>query len=290
MTLRTPEAAGAFGALDGDALAIDGNALSSLELRALSTTTNHLIRRGHQCLNLIWPVTQTTIEGRAMYANEFTASVGSWELVHPPVTVPKKPGLTTGTVYVVALIPSGADVEFTVQTGASQRLQDQAVTCAGTGAFERYTLPVEFVSGSTDSVAVYARAGARGAPMDESTYGAPNSWTMDWANGDRLTSRHGLIKASPTAANWNTATPTIAEDGHEVRFFDGGSGALLHAGRITHVDSSQSLIFDAMSAATRDEIWQKAQLSTTPPTVEITEIPTVAVAQILGVLNDRPLV
>lgn len=287
-TWLTPEIASAFGALDGAAFT-DGRALDALTLRTMAMQANRLISVGHQAFNLVWPEQQVTFEGVSQYFFDAVASPSEWEMLHPPITFPKLPGLDSGKIYIRANIPSGDDVIVGVETGRSNR-DDLTATLTGTGSFANYSISsVPFDLGAIDQLTLWFRGGFKGDLMNTTTYGTLNTGSAALsASPLRGWGRDYLVDASN---NWNTGAGNLAEAGHYIQIVDdyGGSDPrVMWRRKIVALPLSDRLEWGP--ALTRDVFLAfRAAIANTAVTTqwEIRKLPTIAVSQIMCVLDSR---
>lgn len=281
MSIATLEQASAFGALDADAIA-DGTSYSALVARNMGRQANRLLAKRHTLLSLIWPMTSEEAGDYSQYRAEWLASTAD-ELILPPMTIRKKPGIVAADVYLRVYAASGVDVEFRLQTRAQQQRLQQVLTVVGTGAWAWATRELVLDSGELEELHVYARTGNdNGALMDTGTYGSPATGTID--SGDWLTSTSYTHHGS--GITWDEQ---LVSAGHVFRILD--NGLVLGDQAITNVvnlSGNHTIYFQGLSV----DQWQRisgAAAAGRSLDYEIRELPWFALAQILVVSKERTL-
>ena len=243
--LGTPQIATRFGALD-DAAFADGYSVPSHLLRVMAMVSNRLVSQQEPVFNLVWDsstdTVETTVQGALM---GFAYPV--WCQVVPTILCPKRPGLTTIDVKIIASITSGQTCYAQIATH-EEPFDDSApasatnvLTMAGTGAFATYTLTgVRIDPGLQDWIGVYIKGtptSTNGVVVPD-TYGTPNSGTV-------TASAYNYFEDA--AALWNTGGgggSTWDDGGHYVRFEDTASGVLVETPRlIVQVPSATRIEF-----------------------------------------------
>jgi len=221
MTMDTPEIATLFGALDDDGL-IDGAPASAHTLRTLAMTANRLVTKGHVLTNLVWPSDNTVAEAVGQLRG---IAWPWWHHILPPVPTPKKPGLTTADLEVVATVEtrtSDGTVEVQTVTGAAQFRPSASTTAnvltmtgAGASAFEVFGMDnIPISRGSMDEVSFLIR----GRPTDDTAQAADGGTPSTGTVG-----RSGANWFEPdSGASWTFTTPSTlanwADTGHYVQF------------------------------------------------------------------------
>lgn len=175
MSISTIEKATTFGALDLDAIS-DGSSYSALVARGLGRQANRLLAKRHQILSLVWPITASTVDDVSQYRAEWRITPLA-SMILPPLAMLKKPGITSGTLYLRALIPNGRKVFLRAGTLAIDAEQRQELECTGTGAWAWYSMTVALDPREAERLTLYARAADAGALLDTATYGSPASGT-----------------------------------------------------------------------------------------------------------------
>lgn len=282
MTLRTIQVATSFGCLDVDAIA-DGTQFGALQARTLARQANRLLKKRQQILNLMWPITTTTIDDYAQYANEFLATERAYQVL-APMPMLKKPGIVGATVYLRVRASSGATLNMRAATLAVDRVGQQEASITGTGSWQWVSIPVVLDHGWQERLTLSIRAeGAVGALMDTSTWGSPNSGAVN--DTDFLSVDYFEEHSSPTPS-WD---PELVGEGHTIVFsIDGEVIAEQRLTSIIDYGSHHGLTFDPL--ATDD--WQQLVLVkhiSGRITYEIRTLPWLALAQVLVVTDERSL-
>jgi len=216
-SIKTPEAASAFGCLDGDAL-VDGGALDAHALRTIATQANWLIRKPQILLNLVWPT------GDYSYSGDRMSKLASLKIpverhthLLPPLTIAQKPGTRSITIAILSSHSLGIDLELRAKTIEDPWGVSAVVT--GTGAAQKTTLSVATGTREPEVVTVELRAvNDVGGLMDTGTYGNPNTATPNhW----------GVYFIHDTSANWATGPTGVAAAGHYVVAKDSNGNAII---------------------------------------------------------------
>lgn len=281
MSIFAIEAAESFGALDWDAMA-DGVQVDANACRAIGRQANRLLRKRHQILSLVWPITTTTIEDFAQYPAEFIATPADG-LILPPLAALKKPGLTSGTAYVRWRATSSARLSLRVGTRAVDVSGQQSLDVTGSGAWAWSEIPLTLQDTELEEISLYVRATRSvGALMDTATFGSPNQDDLD---ADYLVTATYLEKVAGSNPSW---TDQVARHGHAIQFLDGSEvlavstirGVVAHSG-------NYALHFDPLPSQVSQRILQGRAASGTRIQYEIREIPWIAMAQLLVVTGER---
>lgn len=237
MSIYTLESATSFGGLDYDAM-VDGRSLDANVARAMVRQANRLIRKRHQLLNLVWP---SRLDD-SQYRVEMVGAMYD-EALLAPLTIRKKPGLTTADVYLRVVVPSGRQVRFSFATRAQPDYTQQSVLHTGTGSWANVTRELTLDPGPLETLQVYYRAEGEGALMDTATYGGPNTDDLeDYALTE--TSLYSVDSPQPT---WDEAA--IARAGHYIRVLVRGTpvarSRILHGN--SSVNNDHALHYDALA-------------------------------------------
>lgn len=276
MSIFSIEAAESFGALDWDAMA-DGVQVDANACRTIGRQANRLLKKRHQILSLVWPVTVATIEDLSQRQQE-SIITPAWGLMLPPAAVLKKPGLTSATIYLRALVPSSRTVYVRVGTLAKDVETEQQITIAGTGSFAWYSGTITLDVGDREEIRLYGRSADQGALMNTATYGTPNSGLLSGVN---------LLETSMTLGSGSHSIDEDAVlDGHYIRFFHGFWPAADR--RLTGVFTGAGdhvLYFDALDTSTVNNLRLAAR--TGGSSFEIRQLPNISLAQVLVVTDER---
>lgn len=228
MSINTPEIASLFGALDSNAFG-DGQPFSAHLLRTLMMSSNRLASKGHEMLNLIWPVAVAPSYDASIFGHSYHTLDTAWTRLAGPITVPKKPGLKTGTFSITAKIENSFEALVQVVTkekpfSANARAGDAGcMLFSGDGDNDFDTdsmtgIPLDRQS-DTERIEIWIKhAGASGA-ADTATCGSPSSGQAESIGPDGF--------AADTATfSWTVSSPgTWGEQGHVVRFLDAAAGS-----------------------------------------------------------------
>lgn len=270
-----------FGALDWDAL-VDGVQVDANTLRVMGRQANRLLKKRHQILSLVWPITTTTIEDFAQYPAEFVATPADG-LILPPVPTLKKPGLTSGTAYVRWRAASSASLSLRVGTRAVDVSGQQSLDVTGTGSWEWADIGLTLQQTQVEEISLYVRATTSvGALMDTGTFGSPN---QDDLNGDYLVTGTYIEKVAGSNPSWDEE---IGRHGHAIQFLDGSEvlgvstirGVVRHAGKY-------ALQYDSLPQHIMQRILEGRAASATRIQYEVREIPWIALGQLLVVTAER---
>lgn len=292
MSIYALEAATAFGALDYDAI-VDGVPVDANRARTMVRQSNRLIRKRQQLLQLTWP---SRLDDGA-YRVELVAPI-AWEPILAPLSIRKKPGLTVADIYLRVRAPSGRQVRFGVATRAQPDPAQSTILHTGTGAWEYITREVVLDPGASETLLLCARAEGEGALMDESTYGGPNTDTLE----DYAFSGSSLYSVSSPQPTWDEAA--IAHAGHYIRLLVRGQP--LASSRILHgnsaINNDHALHCDDIGASSIPTVALFGQVLARSDGVdggfdsdpanntwEIRELAWYALAQVLLVAQERAL-
>jgi len=231
VSINDPEISTLFGALDLTAVTEDGGAVNAYALRALAKNSNRLISKGHQLFTLSWPLIANDTEIDADIGATFEGmGLPVWSLIHPPIAIPKKPGLTRASFKLYATIPATARIMFQVITRATgaHRIDYATVSDANTveaignstDTWQTFTFTdVPIDAGSEEVIELYAKTNGGGA-LAASAFG---SNTGTHGSGGVIIGRDSIEHPS---SGWSTTAPTLATTGHQVYLYD-GSGVLV---------------------------------------------------------------
>jgi hypothetical protein len=280
VTFRAFQSATSFGALDKAAIA-DGASLGAMQARTMARQANRLLKKRHQVLNLMWPITTTTIDDYSQYAAEFIAQVDATIMV-PPVPCFKKPGITSGTVYIRSRSPNGVALSLRAGTLAVDHDTVQRTDVTGTGAWQWVSIPVTLDAGHQERLVIYLRAeGADGALMDTGTWGSPNTGGID---EDDLLTDIDLEERSSPSTQWD---PELAGEGHVIVFYARGERvAERKITSITDHSGHQGITFEALTFPELYQLQSQKHI-TGAVTYEIRAYPWIALAQVLLVTDER---
>jgi hypothetical protein len=280
MTFRAFQVAESFGALDKAAIE-DGASLGAMQARTMARQANRLLKKRHQVLNLMWPVTTTTINDLAQYANESVALPQSSMMIAPCPAL-KKPGIVGATAYFRVRAGNGMKYALRVGTVAVDRPQSQEVAVTGTGSWQWASVSIALDPGDQERITVYLRAdGASGALMNTATYGSPNTGTLtvDDVLGQTAMEEHA------GGVTWDT---DLVIDGHFIRFLQYGQPvADRQITLLRDHGGHHTLVFDPLTADQFRSLSQRGRF--TEVTYEIREMPWIAMAQVLVVTDERTL-
>ncbi len=240
MSIFTPEIFTTFGAIDSDALA-DGQPYSSHLLRTIVMNGNRLASKGHEMLNLIWPVTTSVSE--TQWSGAWVPLHSFWRRILGPVVVPKKVGLRTATAQLHAKILGSQSALFQFTTRARP---------FNSGARATDVNCLEITGDSDDDYDSYTLTGV---PLDrQSALETIEIWVI--ASGDTATASGGGTPTSGTftslerdkltlsSATWNTTSGSKWSDlGHELQLVDSGGSIVVPPVGITDVPSATELEF-----------------------------------------------
>ena len=296
MSIYSLEAATAYGALDYDAM-VDARSLDANVARAMVRQSNRLIRKRHQLLNLVWP---SRVDD-SQYRVEMVGAMYDEPLL-APLTVRKKPGLTTADVYLRVVVPSGRQVRFSFATRAQPNFVEQSVLHTGTGSWANVTRELTLDPGPLETLQVYYRAEGEGALMDTATYGGPNTDDLE----DYALTPTSLYSVDSPQPTWDEAA--IARAGHYIRLLVRGtpvaSSRILHGN--SAVNNDHALHFDPLGEYVsmpvlvgqdpfrqRTGVIQRLEEGLDPDptqnTWEIRELAWFGLAQVLLVAQERAL-
>ena len=234
-----------FGAIDSDA-AEDGGPYSAHLLRTIGRNSNHLLRKGHMLLNMVWPMAgDRNLDGDGeTFGQRVGARVRShWTRFVHPVSISKKPGLTEASVRITASIGGTDKVYFRVCTRATGEASspDNAniVEATGDGTETAQTFSIASVPmdpGPEEVVSLWARGSSLTTPPlgVEATYGYPNTGTFGtdrqlfpdhmWESGDAHSSSNPI---------WNHGSSNAYDSvDHDVYFYNRQGAMVTYPRRI----------------------------------------------------------
>lgn len=240
MSIRTPEIASAYGAIDSNAFA-DGSPVDPHILRTLARSANRLVCRGEMICQYIFESSTLTTAGLEQSRLE-TWGWPLWLQILPgPVIRKKKPGITKATL----------DVRYAANTG--DKFYIQCVT-------DRSPFNPAADGNSENTIAITAASSAHawatktGIPLEYGSTehtsfwmrGVPGTATAAATYGDPIGNCNGLHRPNIVecvGAAFTTSLPTFASTGHAVEISDGTTGDLLvPASWIAAVVSSERLV------------------------------------------------
>lgn len=279
MSIFSIEAAESFGALDWDAMA-DGVQVDANACRTIGRQANRLLKKRHQILSLVWPITASTVDDVSQRHMEMVPD-GAWGLVLPPQMMLKKPQITSATLYLRALVPNTRTVRVRVGTRASDAEGAQEFDLAGTGSFAYYSTSIALDPGEQEELRLYARTDDTAALMDTGTYGTPNSGTVGTTGVVNID--HFVLPSGS-----HTIDQDAAIAGHVLRYLRGGFPVttVLAEERITGVvtpGSDHVIQHEPMSP----EQLAAVRLNAAVTTFEIRQLTSLTLAQVLVVTEDR---
>ena len=264
-----------FGALDWDALT-DGVQVDANTLRAMGRQANRLLKKRHQILSLVWPLTATTLEDYSQRQMEVMPD-GAWGLVLPPQTMLKKPRLVGGTIYLRALVPNTRTVRVRAGTRSVNVEGSQEVNLLGTGSFAWYSSTIALDPGDREELRLYARTEDEAALMDTGTYGTPNSGTVGTTGVVNID--HFILPSGSHGIGHDAAV-----DGHVLRYLR--AGHILAERRITGVVTPGSNHILQHEPLSSDEL-AAVRLNAEHTAFEIRAMTSLILAQVLVVTDER---
>jgi len=238
MSVRAPEVAPIFGAIDSAAIS-DGQPVDPHILRAMVRSANRLVCRGEMICQYLFESSTLTTSG----VEESRLEPWGWptwvQILPGPVTRKKKPGITKARLDVRYAANTGD--KFYIQCATSKSPFNPAadgsspntiaITASSTAHAWATKTGIPLDPGSTERTTFYVR-------------GVPHTATASAAYGDPDGFCNGLHRPNILAVNaggFATALPTFASTGHAVEIGN-SAGTLLMAPRlITFVESSTRL-------------------------------------------------
>lgn len=228
-----------YGGLDSAAFA-SGNAAGAHLLRTMAMQANRAIAKEEHWFSLLWPRKVTTISGVGDYRGFTGAAWPYWTRVHPPLPMPKRPGLTKASFRIAFFNISGTGcLELQIATTARPFRTDAnsvyspnviAITDSGDD-IDAEIDDVPVADGPLEMLDIRVR-GCPGSIVegDTGTYGSPSNGTINVLRERSV---------QDTSATWNGdhGDPTWATRPHLVQLED-VAGNVIAARRITGVDSS----------------------------------------------------
>lgn len=229
-SIRTAEAFSTYGGLDSTSVN-QAAPYSSHVLRTLAKGVNRLTTRAHPLFNMVWLEREAT-EYRASTFDGYVPN--AWEALLPPITIMKKPGLSTCALRVRAKIATGNTMKIRVITSAtgdeSVRESDSGnimtVTANGSYAYNDLTgIPIS--DGEFDTVSLLISGENPSSLAATATYGSPNTALADYIGTNTLID---------DSATWNLTGNTLAGKAF-LRFVDASSNRITTDREITEVQA-----------------------------------------------------
>jgi hypothetical protein len=236
MPINVPEFPTNFGAIDSTAFSEDGGPFNSHALRAMAKNANRLITKGQMLFTLAWPATSHDTDIDTDIGSTFEGyATPHWNLCHPPISIPKKPGLNSGTFKLYVTVQATARILFQIvtrKTGSTRlshaRIGDSNVAEVIGDSTSSPQLAsfsgVPLDPGPSEVVELYARLSGGGALADTSAYGSPNTGTH--GSGGVEIGRDYILASSGA---WDQSSPNLVTSNHFIYFYEGSGGSAILA-------------------------------------------------------------
>lgn len=216
--IDTPEIASAYGTLDDTAFE-DGMCFHAHMARTITMNASRLASKGQHLFTLVYPI--QTANGETTYNGARTiVPTTAWTRLTAPIAIPKRPGLSSATVYVMAQIWTGHQVWMQVTSQAHPFLNTatpqstNVIEMVGTGSLTAYNKSGILVSaGQYDEIEILVK----GVPTTDSPSLADSPDDRSGLSTQPQYEWRGLL-AVASETTWTTSGYSRA--GTEIEFYD----------------------------------------------------------------------
>lgn len=248
MSILLPKITERYGVLATEGV-LDGTGPSAAELREIARNANRLLVKSAPVWRSNWR--SANVAGESMTYNDLVGwGQPGWIQLTPRKPVRKKPFANKYHVFTEFWVTAGSRHYLQIETSlhpfdpAARTGSPNVVTIDGDVADDTWvqdsvhtlTAPV----GIEDYYALWLYSESFDALMDEGTYGAPNTGTIDAVNPAPASGGAGSITSG--GASWNTSGTTPASGGHVIHIED-SSGGILIGPRVITFNTGNTLTF-----------------------------------------------